>query len=103
MTAICTSGDAYGWTFRPRWWGLAGGGAPGRAERCPALEPTLAQCLGGGAAVCVNGRNGSGVDPPLSFQPRLPHGLHCYLSSLCALSAIGLVCGLKGPNSNLPG
>ena len=27
------------------------------------------------------GRNRSGVDPPLSLQPRLPHGLHCSLSS----------------------
>ena len=28
----------------------------------------------------LNGRNGSGVEPPLLLQPRLPHGLHCSLS-----------------------
>ena len=49
------------------------------------------------------GRNWSGVDPPLSLQPRLPHGLHCCRSSLCALSAIGLVRGPKGPNPYLRG
>ena len=29
----------------------------------------------------VKGRNWSGVEPPLSLQPRLPHGLHCVISS----------------------
>ena len=35
------------------------------------------------------GRNWSGVDPPLSLQLRLPHGLHCFLSSSHVLVAIG--------------
>ena len=38
------------------------------------------------------GRNWSGVDPPLSLQPRLPHGLHCFLSSLLVFVAIGPLC-----------
>ena len=29
----------------------------------------------------LQGRNRSGVDPPLSLQPRLPHGLPCAISS----------------------
>ena len=50
----------------------------------------------------VRGCNRSGVDPPLLLQPRLPHGLHCHLSSLCALSAIGLVFGPQGSKSVPP-
>ena len=72
LTAICTGGATYGWTFRPQWWGLAGGGAPGRAERCPALEPTLAQRLGGGAAVGVN-RGGRRAHHP-SYCSRAQEG-----------------------------
>ena len=49
------------------------------------------------------GRNWSGVDLPLSLQPRLPHDRHCHFSSLCALPAIALVRGPKGPNPYLPG
>ena len=50
----------------------------------------------------TQGRHWSGVDPPLSLQPRLPHSLHCHLSSLCALSAIGLVRGPPGSRSLPP-
>ena len=41
------------------------------------LAPDQAQKVDGWV-----GRNWSGVDPPMSLQPRLPHGIHCYLSSL---------------------
>ena len=37
------------------------------------------------------GRNWSGVEPPLSLQPRLPHGLPCAFSSQCGLVASGLL------------
>jgi hypothetical protein len=46
---------------------------------------------GGGVLGQGGGRHWSGVEPPLSLQPRLPHGLHCVLSSQCGLLAIGLV------------
>ena len=62
----------------------------------------LTKARGGGGGK-EEGCNWSGVDPPLSLQPRLPHGLHCHVSSLCALWAIGLVCGPKGPNPYLSG
>ena len=48
------------------------------------------------------GGNWSGVDALLSLRPHLPHGLHCHLSSLCALSAIGLVHGPLGSQSLPP-
>ena len=37
------------------------------------------------------GHNWSGVDPPLSLQPRLPYGLPCVISSQCGLVASGLL------------
>jgi hypothetical protein len=43
------------------------------------------------------GRNPSGVDPPLSLQPRLPHGLHRSLSSSHVRPATSLACV---PNSS---
>ena len=44
------------------------------------------------------GRNGSGVVPLLSLLPRLPHGLPCHLSSLCAPLA-----SFVAPNGGLGG
>ena len=35
------------------------------------------------------GGNWASVDPQLSLQPRLPHGLHCSLSLLLVFVAIG--------------
>ena len=45
-----------------------------------------------GVLRCAWGRNWSGMDPPLSLQPRLPHGHHCFLSSSHVLVAIGPLC-----------
>ena len=42
------------------------------------------------------GHNWSGVEPPLSLQPRLPHGLPCASSSQCGLVASGLLHCPKG-------
>ena len=36
-------------------------------------------------------RNWSGVEPPLSLQPRLPHGFPCVINSQCGLVASGLL------------
>ena len=45
----------------------------------------------------LGGRNWLAEVPPLSLQPRLPHGLHCSLSSSRVHPAIGLACV---PNSS---
>ena len=60
LTALGTGGAALGWTYLPRRWGVAVGGAPGCAKRCPALGPARAVCSGGGATVRVNGGGGGG-------------------------------------------
>ena len=53
-------------------------------------QPTGREAGGGGG-------NWSGVDPLLSLQPRLPHGLHCSLSSSHVRPTSGLACV---PNSS---
>ena len=64
-----------------------------RGAACSNSRPQLGAKTFGGP----EGRNWSGVDPPLSLQPRLPHGLHCSLSSLRVRPATGLACV---PNSS---
>ena len=75
---------------------IGGGGYErGGIDRGVGVSESVTIGLGGG-------RHWSGVAPPLSLSPRLPHGLHCHLSFLCALSAIGLVRGPKRSKSLPP-
>ena len=47
--------------------------APSWGQRLPSAKA--------GESFTGGGRNRSGVEPPLSLQPRLPHGLHRVISS----------------------
>ena len=47
--------------------------------------------------------NSAGVDPPLSLQPRLPHGLPCVISSQCGRVASGLPALSQCSSPCLPG
>ena len=80
----------------PRWVGRHPPGSPG-GRPVQILDPNrVRKLLGvwrGGEGVHINpgARSWSGVELPLSLQPRLPHGLPCIISPQCGLVASGLL------------